>query len=84
MIGYGVPGEQRWVVAQARLTLHAQEAGRLFGRRRREGGAEAIQDDDAGELAAAAGRIGLERLAQELIIARWFAVRGSRRLTDAA
>lgn len=66
---------------QARLTLHEQEAGRLFGRRQRAGGAEVIHDDDAGELAAAAGRLGLERLAQELIIARWFAVRGSRQLT---
>lgn len=69
---------------QARLTLHEQEAGRLFGRRRRAGGAEAIHDDDADELAAAAGRIGLERLAQELIIARWFAVRGSRQATAGA
>lgn len=66
---------------QARLRLHEQEAGRLFGRRRREGGAKEIDDVDAGELAAAAGRLGLERLAQELIIARWFAVRGKRQAT---
>lgn len=69
---------------KARLKLHAQEAGRLFGRRRRDGGAEAIHGDDTTELTAAAGRLGLDRLAQELIIARWFAVRGRRRATESA
>ncbi len=55
--------------------LQLAEARRVIGRKRTDGGTRPLLAEHAAALLDAAGRLGLARLADELVVARWFAGR---------